>query len=98
MVIISNLSAINLIMLMVVWIKVCQCSGSKKLENGQQQVVLTYNIGWQTALKFSKVVKMHPEITVTDGTLTISLGDGSLVTSQSTVSRWCSWWIMLLCI
>ena len=72
-------------MLMVVWIKHFQSVDHPKLESGPQLVVLIHNIGWQ-ADETIQGGEDAEEITVTDGTLTISLGDGSFISSQSTVA------------
>ena len=60
-------------------------SGSSKVGKWTTTGSVDYNIGWQ-ADETIQGGEDAEEITVTDGTLTISLGDGSFVSSQSTVA------------
>ena len=59
-------------------------SGSSKVGKWTTTGSVDYNLGWQTA-GTPQGGEDAEEITVTDGTLTISLGDGSFISSQSTV-------------
>ena len=60
-------------------------SGSSKVGKWTTTGSVDYNIGWQTAGTIQGGEDAE-EITVTDGTLTVSLGDGSFISSQSTVA------------
>jgi len=60
-------------------------SGSSKVGKWTTTGSVDYNLGWQTAGTHQGGEDAE-EITVTDGTLTISLGDGSFISSQSTVA------------
>jgi hypothetical protein len=60
-------------------------SGSAKVGKWTTTGSVDYNLGWQTA-GTPQGGEDAEEITVTDGTLTISLGDGSFISSQSTVA------------
>jgi hypothetical protein len=60
-------------------------SGSSKVGKWTTTGSVDYNIGWQ-ADETMQGGEDAEEITVTDGTLTVSLGDGSFISSQSTVA------------
>ena len=60
-------------------------SGSSKVGKWTTTGSVDYNIGWQ-ADETIQGGEDAEEITVTDGTLTVSLGDGSFISSQSTVA------------
>jgi len=60
-------------------------SGSSKVGKWTTTGSVDYNIGWNADSTIQGGEDAE-EITVTDGTLTISLGDGSFVSSQSTVT------------
>jgi len=60
-------------------------SGSSKVGKWTATGNVDYNIGWSSAEQ-TQAGEDAEEITVTDGTLTISLGDGSFLSSASTVS------------
>jgi len=64
--------------------QVLSVSGSAKVGKWTTTGSVDYNIGWQ-ADETIQGGEDAEEITVTDGTLTVSLGDGSFVSSQSTV-------------
>jgi len=65
--------------------QVLAVSGSSKVGKWTTTGSVDYNIGWQ-ADETMQGGEDAEEITVTDGTLTVSLGDGSFVSSQSTVA------------
>jgi len=65
--------------------QVLSVSGSSKVGKWTTTGSVDYNIGWQ-ADETMQGGEDAEEITVTDGTLTISLGDGSFISSQSTVT------------
>ena len=60
-------------------------SGSAKVGKWTTTGSVDYDLGWQTA-GTPQGAEDAEEITVTDGTLTVSLGDGSFISSQSTVA------------
>ena len=60
-------------------------SGSSKVGKWTTTGSVDYNIGWNADSTIQGGEDAE-EITVTDGTLTVSLGDGSFVSSQSTVT------------
>ena len=65
--------------------QVLSVSGSAKVGKWTTTGSVDYNIGWQ-ADETIQGGEDAEEITVTDGTLTVSLGDGSFISSQSTVA------------
>ena len=65
--------------------QVLSVSGSSKVGKWTTTGSVDYNIGWQ-ADETIQGGEDAEEITVTDGTLTVSLGDGSFISSQSTVA------------
>jgi len=65
--------------------QVLSVSGSSKVGKWTTTGSVDYNIGWN-ANSTIQGGEDAEEITVTDGTLTISLGDGSFISSQSTVA------------
>jgi len=65
--------------------QVLTVSGSSKVGKWTATGSVDYNIGWQ-ADETIQGGEDAEEITLTDGTLTISLGDGSFLSSTSTVS------------
>jgi len=66
--------------------QVLSVSGSSKVGKWTTTGSVDYNIGFSNAGAVQQTGDDAEEITVTDGTLTISLGDGSFVSSQSTVA------------
>ena len=65
--------------------QVLSVSGSAKVGKWTTTGSVDYNIGWN-ANSTIQGGEDAEEITVTDGTLTVSLGDGSFISSQSTVA------------
>jgi len=65
--------------------QVLSVSGSSKVGKWTTTGSVDYNIGWN-ANSTIQGGEDTEEITVTDGTLTVSLGDGSFISSQSTVA------------
>jgi len=61
-------------------------SGSSKVGKWTTTGSVDYNIGFSNTGAVQQTGDDAEEITVTDGTLTISLGDGSFISSQSTVA------------
>jgi len=66
--------------------QVLSVSGSSKVGKWTTTGSVDYNIGFSNATAAQQTGDDAEEITVTDGTLTISLGDGSFISSQSTVA------------
>jgi len=66
--------------------QVLSVSGSSKVGKWTTTGSVDYNIGFSNAGAVQQTGDDAEEITVTDGTLTISLGDGSFISSQSTVA------------
>jgi len=68
--------------------QVLSVSGSSKVGKWTTTGSVDYNIGFTgaSAATVQQTGEDAEEITVTDGTLTISLGDGSFISSQSTVA------------
>jgi hypothetical protein len=67
--------------------QVLSVSGSSKVGKWTTTGSVDYNLGWNgTNGADMQGGEDAEEITVTDGTLTISLGDGSFISSQSTVA------------
>jgi hypothetical protein len=68
--------------------QVLSVSGSSKVGKWTTTGSVDYNIGFtgNAAATVQQTGEDAEEITVTDGTLTVSLGDGSFVSSQSTVA------------
>jgi hypothetical protein len=67
--------------------QVLSVSGSSKVGKWTTTGSVDYNLGWNGTNGASmQGGEDAEEITVTDGTLTVSLGDGSFISSQSTVA------------
>jgi len=65
--------------------QVATVSGSSKVGKWTTTGSVDYNLGYQEDGS-DQASEDAPSVTVTDGTLTVSLGDGSFVSSQSTVA------------